>query len=65
MRWEDMTIKFREELDAAMFHKVVLGDTQHIVEIIQGIQKESFFEGMKYAVEILQDIITRGVIDND
>ena len=59
MNWEDMTSQFRGELDTAMEQKVRYGDTQGITDIVQRIQEESFFEGMHYAVEVLQEIIEK------
>lgn len=64
MRWEDMTNKFREELDAAMFRKVILGDTQPIVDIIDNIMKESFSEGCRYVADLLRDTVTKEVMDH-
>lgn len=65
MRWEDMTRKFREELDAAIFRKVILGDTQPIVDIIDKVMKESFSEGCRYMLDLSQDIITKEVTDHE
>lgn len=65
MNWEDMTCKFRTELESAINQKVFYGDTQPVVDIIEKIQKESFEEGCRYMADLLQYTIEEKVMINE
>jgi len=57
MTIEDITCKCAEEIKAAASLLATQGEPQPMVNLINQIQRESFMEGFRSAIEVLQDTL--------